>query len=699
VTAVGGRRSAIGAVALAAALIAVAFVGKGGTELGRLVSVEIGLTLLSGLVLAAAVVLGGAPRLYGVGAVAGFALLALVTGISIGWSLAPDETWIEANRTLAYLFVFTAAVAAGNLLPGSLRAVLAGVTVAALAIVAYALASRVWPESLGELEFYARLGQPFSYWNAVGVTAAMGLVGTVWFGSQRTTRPTLAAIAAPAAALLIVALFLTYSRSALVAAVIALGLWLLVPLKLRSLAVIAAGVVGAVPTIAWALSQDAFTRDGADVSLRADAGTTFGLLLLLAIGLAYVVCLAAFLWREHHPLAGAARARAGRAIVIAAGCLLLAGLGAVAVTTDRGLGGTISDRFEELTDDSVETISGPERLATTASSRSRYWRAAIDVFEDHPAAGAGAGSFVVTGLRYRTTENVSRHAHGYVVQTLADLGIIGLLASLVALGAWLFAALRAIGATPRSTIGQRFLLGDRRVNRDRAPSWTDERIAVTALFLVTLAYGLQSAADWTWFVPGPTAMAMVAAGYVAGRRPPRSPSDPPESATVSPVRPVARWRIGVAAAVLAGTLLCAWNSWQPRRADELVNDSLAAAAAGDIDAALIAADDARDVNPYSPTPLWARATALTSEGTFDEAHEALEEAAAEHPNLAQAWLRLADFRLDRLGDPSGALEAVEAALYLDPQSAAIRQSFIDIRDRFRALGELPPETAGGRPSE
>jgi tetratricopeptide (TPR) repeat protein len=281
------------------------------------------------------------------------------------------------------------------------------------------------------------------------------------------------------------------------------------------------------------------------------------------------------------------------------------------------------------------------------------------------------------------------------VQTLADLGLIGLFASIAALGAWLFAALRAIGATPRSTIGQRFLL-DRRVDHSRAPSWTDERIAVTALFLVALAYGLQSAADWTWFVPGPTAMAMVAAGYVAGRRPPRAPADPPDVVTVSPVAP---WRVAVAVGVLAATLLCAWNSWQPRRADELANDALALADRGETDAALRAAADARDVNPRSPKPLWARAASFTSAGRLEDADAALELAVAEHPNLAQAWLRLADFRLDRLGDPAGALAAVEPALYLDPHSAAVRQSFLDIRERFRALGELPSDTAPQVPSE
>ncbi len=516
-TAVGGRGPAVTAVGVAALLVAVAFVGKGGTELGRLVTVEIGLFLAAGLALAAAALFGSAPRLYGVGAVIGFTLLALVTGFSIEWSLAPDESWIEANRTLTYLFVFTAAVAAGNLFPASLRAVLSGITLAIVAIVAYGLASRVWPESLGELEFYARLGQPFGYWNAVGVIAAMGLIGTVWFGTRREVPSRFTALAAPAGALLVTALLLTYSRSGLVAAAVVLALWLfVVPLRLRTLVVVGSAVAGAIPTIAWALSQDAFTEDGADISVRADAGPTFGLLLLLGIVLAYALCLAAFKLRERHALAPDARRRAGRGAAVAASCLLVAGFGAIA-TTERGIGGTISDRFEELTDDSAQSTGGPGRLGTTASARSRYWRAATEVFKDHPVAGAGAGAFAVTNLRYRKSANVSRHAHGYFVQTLADLGVVGLLVSLVALGAWLFAALRAIGATPRSTIGQRFLLGDRRVNLDRAPTWTDERIAVTALFFVALAYGLQAAADWTWFVPAPTAMALVAAGYVAGQ--------------------------------------------------------------------------------------------------------------------------------------------------------------------------------------
>jgi tetratricopeptide (TPR) repeat protein len=190
-------------------------------------------------------------------------------------------------------------------------------------------------------------------------------------------------------------------------------------------------------------------------------------------------------------------------------------------------------------------------------------------------------------------------------------------------------------------------------------------------------------------------MALVAAGYVAGRRPPRAPADPPDSVSVAAFAP---WRVGLAVLIVLTVVACAWNVWQPKRADDLANEAFALIRV-DIQAALGKADEARDVNELSPKPLWAEAAALASAGSFDSGHDVLEEAVKEHPNLAEAWLRLADFRLDRLNDPYAALEAVEVALYLDPQSAAVRQSFIDIRDRLRAFGELPPDTAPRVPAE
>ena len=51
--------------------------------------------------------------------VAAFVLLALLTALSIEWSVAPGDSWIETNRTLAYLAVFVGAVALGNLGPAA----------------------------------------------------------------------------------------------------------------------------------------------------------------------------------------------------------------------------------------------------------------------------------------------------------------------------------------------------------------------------------------------------------------------------------------------------------------------------------------------------------------------------------------------------------------------------------------------------
>ena len=72
--------------------------------------------------------------------------------------------------------------------------------------------------------------------------------------------------------------------------------------------------------------------------------------------------------------------------------------------------------------------------------RARYWKQALQVFDAHPALGAGAEGYETASLRYRTAPLEVRHAHGFVVQTLADLGVVGLALALALLVAWMAAA-------------------------------------------------------------------------------------------------------------------------------------------------------------------------------------------------------------------------------------------------------------------
>ena len=618
-----------------------------------------------------------------------FVALTVLTALSIEWSIAPGDSWIETNRTLTYLAVFAGAVALGNLGPAAGELVLRALLIAATVIVGYAAIARVWPSDLAELEIYARIGQPFGYWNAVGVTAAMAFPLALWLGARRHGSAAVSALAYPAAGLLTVALFLTYSRSALLGAFVAVGLWLVfVPLRLRSVTILLAAGAAAAPILVWATGKAAFSDDFAPLPVREDVATTFGLMLL---GLALVLYGFGYAFtstRDRMVIQPDARVAIGKLVVGALLTVAIAGLGAVALS-DRGLGGTISDRWDELTSASATAEGGPERLGSTASSRGRYWRRAHHVFEDEPAIGVGAGGFATAELRYRTDFYVARHAHGYLPQTLADLGVVGVLVSLGLAFAWLIAALRAVGATPRSRIGQLFLIGrPERVDHMRAPAWTADRIAVTALFLAAIAYAVQALLDWTWFVPGPTVMALVAAGFVAGRGPAPEAAAPAEAPPRSRLTPA---RIALAAMAVLAALAASWSVWQPERADNRANEAITLSGQGELEEALEAARDAQDIDPLSIKPLFAEAAVHQRAGRNEEALAVYQRAAAEHPKDAHTWLRLGDFQLYELDDPEAALAALEQALYFDPMEEAPRASFIEARSRLRMRGLLPPE--------
>ena len=82
----------------------------------------------------------------------------------------------------------------------------------------YALATQGLPDASREPpNSYARLEEPYGYWNAIGLTAAMGAICCMWLGARRTGHALLSALAYPAMGLLLLTLMLAYSRGALAA--------------------------------------------------------------------------------------------------------------------------------------------------------------------------------------------------------------------------------------------------------------------------------------------------------------------------------------------------------------------------------------------------------------------------------------------------------------------------------------------------
>ena len=280
-----------------------------------------------------------------------------------------------------------------------------------------------------------------------------------------------------------------------------------VPLRLRAVAALVCSALAALPVVVWAFAQDGLTVDRAPMAARVDAGHELGALLLLLVAVLGIGGLAVGLPHDAapagraHPTARgprAARRPRARARGGVARARRLAGRDRRA---DLG-------RLAELTDPQARTPGNtPDRLRATSSVRAQYWSEALKVHEKSTVVGTGAGSYATIRTRYRTNGDlIVRHAHGYFVQTLSDLGWVGVGLTLLTGLVWVLTAARALGARAR----------------DRGLPFDAERVGLWTMAAGVVVFGVHSAIDWTWFVPGNVLPALLLAGWVAGRGPLRA---------------------------------------------------------------------------------------------------------------------------------------------------------------------------------
>ena len=674
---------------IAVAVAAASFAAAGGLRLERTTNVLIAMILASAALVVAALLqrpwTASAP-LYGGGPLLAFAALAGLTALSVLWSLAPADSWIEAVRTFAYLALFAAGVAFARLAGLRWPALLVGVGAGCLLVCGWALLTKVFPASLAPDETYARLREPFAYWNSVGLMAALGVPPMLWLAARRNGHAAVNALAWPAIGLLLVCMMLSYSRGALVALAFGIAAWfVLVPLRLRALVTVAGAVAVAGPVIAWAFSQDGLTTDRAPIAARVDAGHEFGALLILMAAVLLAAGLLVQFTAAQRPPTPRQRRLAGRGALAVLALVPLLGLFALA-TAEGGIGGQVSKAWDQLTDPNAQTPANtPDRLTATSSVRARYWREALDIHATEPWLGSGAGAYATVRARFRDDALFVRHAHGYGVQTLADLGWIGLIVSLLAAAAWLLSAARATGVR----------------RADRGLPYDAERIGMLTLVVVALVFAAHSLIDWTWFVPANAGVAVLCAGWVAGRGPLRvrleHPEGPPgpEALTWPHASRLARLgqrmpplRALAVVGVIAIALVAAWTALQPVRAVHAGDAAFDRLDQGQPDAAAEEARVATERNPLSVDPLFELAAIEEARGRTQEAEAVLERAVGLQPANPETWRRLGRLRLSSLNDPKGALSAFQAAYYLDPKAPASTSDVIEA-SRAAATGAAP----------
>ena len=140
------------------------------------------------------------------------------SGLSIVWSIAPDRSWDELNRTLVLAGFLAVGLLFGALGGGACRraAVLLGVALGAAVV--WALAGKVVPALFPDGARAARLRDPVGYWNALALAADALFVFGLWAAvSMRARALRMAGTVLAYAAVL--AIFISVSRTGLAAAV------------------------------------------------------------------------------------------------------------------------------------------------------------------------------------------------------------------------------------------------------------------------------------------------------------------------------------------------------------------------------------------------------------------------------------------------------------------------------------------------
>ncbi len=372
----------------------------------------------------------------GLGALAAFAVWTLLSTL---WSPSAAQPVLAFERSSVYVLALAAALA---LATSSASAVMlaAGVLGGIVVLCADGLLSRVDGTSTTP-----RLLEPVGYENAVGILATVGILVALGLAANAAVAR-LRLLAFASAPLPAATLYLTYSRGAWLALAVGVCVAFVVETHRRRL----------LGTVALALPAAVL----ADLSAaKAQRGAWLGLALVACTILALAIGAVA------PRFAGSGHSRRAAA---AAAFVLLAVAWAAASHNPGG------------------------RLVSASSNgRAAYWSVAWQEAQAHPLLGGGAGSYAAYWERLRATDFPAQNAHNLYLETLAELGPLGLALLALAFGLPIVAARRARGHP-----------------------------AVTAATAGFAAFAVHAAVDWDFQLAAVTVAAVVLGGavLVAARR-------------------------------------------------------------------------------------------------------------------------------------------------------------------------------------
>ncbi len=541
--------------------------------------------------------------------------------LTVAWSVAPAESILEIERGLVYV----AAVSAILLVSRSrfARHVLGGLLAAISLIATFSLLTRLVPDRVGVYDRSAvyRLAQPIGYWNGLGLFAAMGALIALGFAARARTTAARAASAAILAVLL-PTLYFTFGRAAWIALAIGLAAAVAVdPRRLQLLATLF--IVGVVPAIAVlrASQETGLTHSGTPLAQAAHDGHRLAVLLaFLMIGNAAIAAGLAYVARRVD-----VRPVAQRAFAIAV--VLALALTAAVAFSRYGDPATLADKaYRSFKAPPPHAAGNLNRrlLSFSGNGRADLWGLAWDDARRHAALGAGAGTYERYFLAHQPSDvGRVRDAHGLYIETLAEVGPVGLALLIVVL------------LTPLAALG-------------RARRHPLVPLAAGAY----IAYLVHAGVDWDWELPAVTLAGLLCGASIMlfGRRwtPPRPLSFPTRLLGA----------VAAVAAALFAAIALLGNSALSR--------SETAREQGKPARAAVDARRARSLMPWSPRPWEALGRAQVAAGLLPQARLSFRKAISMDRGDWRLWYDLASAT-------TGPAEhrALQHAVILFPQSGLL----------------------------
>jgi hypothetical protein len=281
-------------------------------------------------------------------------------------------------------------------------------------------------------------------------------------------------------------------------------------------------------------------------------------------------------------------------------------------------------------------------LSLSGSHRYQYWQAAIAAYHTDPWKGIGPGTFRFWWAQHNSLHEYALNAHSWFLETLAELGITGLLlVGGFAVYVLMMGAVRSLRGPPMT---------------EPDPSETrDRRAAIAAATATFAAFCATAAFDWVWQIGAVPFVAMLAAAAVFV-----------PSGAAAPSATFAR-RLAPRAVLAIGTLIALWAIAVPLAETTQVRASQAAARRGDLRAALDHALTAERLEPAAASPRLQEALVYERLGATRQASDAIAQAIDRERTNWTLWLTASRIATEA-DQPQKALTDYRRARDLNPAS-------------------------------